>query len=195
MIAFVRGRLSCSRCVIAVSLLAICVACETTAAESGPATASPDHVAVEPVKAIPDVVGQRPEVARQMLRLAGFEAACGVFYVSPSQWRDEIRPGLVAMQSPKPGMPLREDGLVTCWSLARAGREQKVVSMPDLCGQTVRTATDRLRDIGLFLPVPGRGAVDGDPNEVVIRAQYPSANAAIYSGTYIAIGTESTARE
>ncbi|MCA9175566.1 MAG: PASTA domain-containing protein [Planctomycetales bacterium] len=132
-------------------------------------------------RAVPDVQGQPPAVARQLLRLSKLQLAQGVFYIAPRNWRDDIRPGVVYVQVPPPRTPLLRGGVVAAWAFVRAEDKRPVVETPDLKGLTVEGVRETLAVQNLVpmksptIPPKGAFAVD----------QYPRPGQKVFQGTHV----------
>lgn len=145
---------------------------------------------------VPSVVGKRPEIARQILRMAELDSVCGVFYIAPQNWRPDIKPNVIYMQSPQAKAVLGEGKTVACWSFVRASEHQDVVEMPDLRGKTVDEAATTIVEVGLRLIAnrsirPRNTAGDADAHVMVID-QYPRPRQSVLKGTsvFLRLGEE-----
>jgi hypothetical protein len=133
---------------------------------------------------VPSLKGQRLSLALQMLRVSDLQGASGVFYIAPQNWRDDIEPGMVYMQTPQPGTPVPEGTVVAYWTFERAGKDQAVLSMPNLQGAPAEEAKMKLGKLGLPLTKGTIGPPAGDKAGVV-DDQYPRAGQAIYKETAV----------
>ena len=88
-------------------------------------------------KPVPDVRGKTVRLAEQLLRVRDLKPLAGVFYIAAHNWRDDVRPGVVAMQTPQPGTRVPSASTVAVWTFAKAPEEHPVLKMPDL-----RSASD-----------------------------------------------------
>jgi len=130
-------------------------------------------------RAIPDVQGQPPAIARQLLRLSELELTHGVFYIAAKHWRADIRPGVLYLQTPPPRTPLRRGGMVAGWAFARAEESREVVATPDLKGADVADAREKLAASGLFLMQRGQASLG------VVADQYPRPGQRVLRGTHV----------
>lgn len=142
------------------------------------------------LRIVPSVVGKRPEIARQILRMADFDSAFGVFYIAPQNWRDDIRPNVIYMQSPQPKTATAEDSTVAGWVFARAKENQDIVQMPDLRASAAADALAALHESGLKQVRIQTGDASGrqrsEPNgHATVSGQYPQPGQSVYIGTSV----------
>ena len=151
----------------------------------------------EQLRYVPKLQGRRLVVARQIARLARLRFAEGVFYIAPHNWRDDVRPGLVYMQSPQPRGLIREGGTIACWTFLKASEDQEVVKMPDLRRKTQTEAAQRLDDLGLEAMTASPARPDADhavDDRSRVLEHYPEAGQPVYVGTsvYLRLGAART---
>jgi beta-lactam-binding protein with PASTA domain len=175
-------------CRLVCGAAALLVVCHAFPASFGAEASGAASVAAA-AKTVPNVVGQRPEVARQMLRLAGFEFAQGVYYIAPQNWRDDIRSGVVGMQSPQALLRAPDKVVVVCWCLRSAEEGRKVVPVPDVRGQSAQAAEEKLREVGLGVVTSPSGGSKSPDAKALVTAHYPPADSRVYEGTHVVIRT------
>ncbi|HEY1066862.1 MAG TPA: hypothetical protein VGE52_12155 [Pirellulales bacterium] len=182
-----------SRLLAATRLLATCLV-----AGAG-AFAASAALGQDSVPVAPDYGGKSLSEARQAAKLADLSLASGVYYIAPQNWRDEIRPGRVGMQTPQPRTPLTPGSVVAVWTFAVASSSQAEVKTPDLDGLSAKAALEKLQAVGLTAMRPGESsppaasspaAVESDSaagaaveSEWIVVEQYPRAGQAVYEGT------------
>lgn len=142
-----------------------------------------DSPASSSYSAIPSVTGKRITVAEQILRLAELKCARGVFFIAPRNWRAEIRPEVVYMQTPQPKGIAKHSTTVACWTFAKAAKDQRLLEMPDLRQMPVAAAMTIIKQhkLRLMTDLP---KTSGD-EEWQIRDQYPTAGQTVYETTSI----------
>jgi beta-lactam-binding protein with PASTA domain len=119
----------------------------------------------------PRLVGEQVATARQLATLAGCQFAVGEFYIASKNWRDDILPEVIYMQTPQPGIPVLPGSLIACWTFRRASADQAVVTMPDLRRMSVKDALEKLTDLKLSaMPLYSGSTTKGD---VLVLDQYP----------------------
>ncbi len=116
---------------------------------------------------IPNLTGLTLAEASKITRFNGLRLTLENRFYSPS-----TPPGHILAQYPSPGATVRREWAVRVTE--SLGPQQ--VAIPDLHGQSERTATINIRRLGLELGVAARIAASGDPGVVI--AQTPNPNAA-----------------
>ena len=132
---------------------------------------------------VPDLKGLRPTIAKQIARLGKLNFRQGVFYIAPHNWRNDIRPSVIYMQSPQQKLPLRQNGLVVGWTFVKAKSSQRIISTPDLSGLKIAEANEKLGGNESILLVDCES--DAVKETGSIREQYPRAGQKVYEGTTI----------
>ena len=126
--------------------------------------------------AVPDVLGQSEQSARQELEQAGFQ-------VQVAEAPDNDTPeGLVSAQSPDPG--IQADRGSTVQITISTGPEQ--VTVPDVVGEDEETATQALEDAGFTVSVQNVPVLDPDEDGIV-QAQDPEGGAQADPGSQVTI--------
>ncbi len=116
---------------------------------------------------IPNLAGLTLAEASKLTRSNGLRLTLENRFYSPS-----TPPGRILAQYPAPGVTVRREWAVRVTQ--SLGPQQ--VAIPDLLGQSERTATINIRRLGLELGVAAHIAAAGDPGVVI--AQTPNPNAA-----------------
>ncbi len=116
---------------------------------------------------IPNLTGLTLAEASKITRSGGLRLTLENRFYSPS-----TPPGRILGQYPAPGTTVRREWAVRVTE--SLGPQQ--VAIPDLLGQSERTATINIRRLGLELGVTAHIAAPGDPGVVI--AQTPNPNAA-----------------
>lgn len=126
----------------------------------------------------PKLTGLRSDPAQQTARLQGFTALIGRMYVSPENWRDDLEPDVVYLQTPQPDQFAAAGGEIACWTLRQAEADQPRAKTPDVRGLDLAAAVERLQAADLTA-LAGAGAAG--------RAidQYPPAGRTAYAGTAV----------
>lgn len=165
--------------------------CALLAVDEQPAAAAGDEPRTEAAM-VPSVKGQTVAVADQLLHLTRLHAAHGTLFIAPKNWRDDILPGRVYMQSPQPGMLVPSGDTVACWTFAKATEDQPLIDMPDLRGLSPAEAQRKLTDAGLVpMPPAAQGTDDaGAEGSAKVADHYPRAGQRVYQGTsvYLLLG-------
>lgn len=140
------------------------------------------------LRPVPNLKGKRVTVAKQLLRLREFQAAIGVFYIAPNNWRDDIKPDIVCMQTPQPNSLVPEDITVASWVFVRALDDQELIRTPNIRGLDIDIARKKLADVGLSsvdaIPMSGRSS------GLIVKDQYPRAGQPVYEGTSVFLDYE-----
>jgi len=116
---------------------------------------------------VPNLTGLTLADASKQARSLGLRLTLENRFYSPN-----TPPGHVLAQSPAPGVTVRREWAVRITE--SLGAQQ--VAIPDLVGQSERTASINIRRLGLELGAVARVASPGEPGVVI--AQTPSPNAA-----------------
>ncbi len=116
---------------------------------------------------IPNLAGLTLPEASKQTRARGLRLTLENRFYSPS-----TPPGRILAQSPAPGVSVRRQWAVRVTE--SLGPQQ--VAIPDLLGQSERTASINIRRLGLELGAVAHVAAPGDPGVVI--AQTPAPNAA-----------------
>lgn len=135
-----------------------------------------------PARFVPALAGKRVQLAEQLLRLADFRPATGVFYISPQNWRDDVRVETVYLQSPPPRAPAPVGARVALWTFEQAPADCPTVTMPDLRGKSLAQATAVLKELGLPLL---EFADEQRAAEEMVVDQYPRVEQVVYRGTHV----------
>ena len=152
-------------------------------------------VAVEPATRVPVLKGERLAVAKQTARLAELKLHCGVFYIAPEHWRDDLRQNVAYLQTPRGDTFIPRQSAVACWTFQRAEPNQATVKMPDLRNLTRREAADVIRKLGLELVKPAdtdSNQADTKPakeDEAKIIDHYPKPGQIVYEKTSVFLTT------
>ena len=139
------------------------------------------------VVAAPPLHGKSAMRARQLATLQGLQPAEGVIFISPENWRVDISPDTIYLQSPRQGAPIRSGDEIAMWRFERAAKEQPLLKTPDLVGKTWTEASEAIKQSGLRLM---NAAADRSRDET-ITDQYPRAGATAYTGTSVFLKTSS----
>ena len=116
---------------------------------------------------VPNLAGLTPSEASKQTRSLGLRLNLENRFYSPN-----IPPGRILAQSPAPGATVRREWTVRVTE--SLGAQQ--VAIPNLLGQSERTASINIRRLGLELGAVAHVAAPGDPGLVI--AQTPNPNAA-----------------
>ena len=143
--------------------------------------------APEGFRFVPEVRGKERVLALQVLRLADLRGAWGTMYIAPQNWRADLKPRFVGLQTPQPETFVPPDTVVALWTFARAGANQKIVTMPALAGKSRVEATVLLRDSGLKLiqQVEADTFPDERSGAATVIDHYPRAGQKVYEGTSV----------
>jgi serine/threonine-protein kinase len=125
---------------------------------------------------IPSVTGESEAVATELLREAGFEVAIG------ESENNDAEAGTVIRQSPSSGTTAVKGSTVTL--ILSAGPEQ--VTVPTLTGLSSATATEELRNYGLFINLREEVVADTAQLGKVVR-QDPEAGSAVTKGSTVTV--------
>ncbi len=150
-------------------------------------TESKSEAASGDVRGLPSVTGQRAETAVQVMKLAGYEPAVGVFYITPQNWRDDIRPGVVYLQAPKAGVPYLSGASVGLWTFRKGKADQTAVSVPSVVGLEYDAAEKCLQEAGLksMLEFRQSEVVRSGLARALVKEQYPSPEQMVLAGNSI----------
>jgi len=129
---------------------------------------------------VPKLTGERVEIAKQLATIAGLEAEAGVYLIAPHNWRNDIRPGVVYMQSPQPGTEVLPDSMVALWSFSQASAHTRLVELPDLRSRMVANAKRELQELELKT-----FGLSEERNAETVFEQYPLAGTSVYVGTSV----------
>lgn len=141
---------------------------------------------LRPSVATPALGGEPMQRARQLAELRGLHLAEGVYFISPENWRSDIRPQTVYLQSPREGVAIAEGAEVAAWRFERARSQQRILQTPDFVGDTWEAALSAVGSSELHLMNAESSAEQRD----IITDQYPKAGTDVYSGTSIFFKTE-----
>lgn len=138
---------------------------------------------------VPTLTGERAATARQLAGLAGCELVVGEFFIAPANWRDDLLPDVVYMQSPQPLTPVKPGAVLAGWTFRKAAADQRVVTVPDLRKLSWEEARERLAELKLPLLRPPSGpnspeAADA-PVAGTVQDQYPQPAQKILEGTAV----------
>ncbi len=129
---------------------------------------------------VPKLVGERVQIAEQLARLTDVRPRVGTFYVAPQNWRDDVKPHVVYLQTPQPGTAVPRGSLVAAWVFVRAAADAETIEVPDFRGLPWDQALQNARDSGLkLLTEPDAG----ESAERRVIDQYPAAASRVYRGT------------
>jgi len=136
-------------------------------------------------RAVPKLVGERTEIASQLAVLADLKTQSGIYYIAPQNWRNDIKPAVVYLQTPQPGTQVPAGSTVGVWTFVRAAEDGRILDVPDLRGKPVEEATRALTDLelkpfGLPESTMGLQVVD----------QYPTPGAKVYAGTSVLLTSQ-----
>jgi beta-lactam-binding protein with PASTA domain len=138
---------------------------------------------------VPDVRGQRPEIARQLLRLRELEAVEGQFFVATKNWRYDLTEGYVYLQTPRPLTRSAPGATVALWTFHRAPSSRPVTAVPEVIGRAGEQAGEDLKAAALPAMIvevdempEGHNAKPG-----TVVDQYPRAGQKVYEGTSVLI--------
>jgi beta-lactam-binding protein with PASTA domain len=137
------------------------------------------------VRRVPRLVGLLAADARQRIRLAEFRESEGVFYIAPQNWRDEIDPAAVSMQTPRPGTAVPPGTSVGVWRFVRAAPGQKTLKTPALRGKRWSEARTLIAGAGLR-PAEGPAIRDLRDDDLVAD-QYPRPDQPVYERTSVLV--------
>ena len=132
--------------------------------------------------AVPNLAGERVDIARQLATLADLKSVVGAYQIAAHNWRDDLRPGVVYLQSAQPGDPLPRKSHIALWTFVRAAEGAPIVTMPDLRGLTASAAAERVKDLGLATMA---GIADGLQDGATVADQFPSAGDSLIVGTSV----------
>jgi len=137
---------------------------------------------------MPSLDGEPMQRARQLVELRSLDLAEGVYYISAENWRADIKPQTIYLQSPRSGTVIAQGAEVAAWRFERASGEQLILQTPDFVGETWEAT---LRAIGSSELHLMNAATTADMNDV-ITDQYPKPGTKVYSGTSIFFKTKKT---
>lgn len=135
--------------------------------------------ATEP-KETPKLTGEKIAVAKQVAVIANLNPVVGTYYIASQNWRNDIRSDVVYMQSPQPGVRVPNGTTIAVWKFIKASESRKLVDVPNLRGEKVEDALQRLENLGLS-PFAG---TDSDVAAEVLD-QYPEPDTKVFVGTSI----------
>jgi eukaryotic-like serine/threonine-protein kinase len=115
---------------------------------------------------VPNLTGLTLSDASQHTRSLGLRLTLENRFYSPN-----IPPGQILAQSPAPGSTVRRQWAVRVTE--SLGAQQ--VAIPDLLGQSERTASINIRRLGLELGAVGHVAAPGEPGVVIAQTPLPDA--------------------
>lgn len=143
---------------------------------------------------VPDLRGKRTNLARQLARLSEVKFASGVFYIAPENWRDELRPERVYLQTPQASTLIPTGAPVVCWTFDKAAPNTPIVNVPNLDGQTLAAAQQAVNDCGLTLINEHSDSASTAPASLRVLEQYPRAGQPVFAGTsvYLRLKKEET---
>lgn len=140
---------------------------------------------------VPTLKGERVSVARQIARIADFELATGVFYISPENWRDDLQGDVIYLQSPAPETRVADQSVMACWVFRQAKADQKIVPMPDLTKSTVKEALSKIQELELELVKRSDSKQpNAEHDAALVVEQYPRAGQKVYVGTSVYLTTD-----
>jgi beta-lactam-binding protein with PASTA domain len=147
-----------------------------------------DGQAAEPFAA-PKLTGERVSTARQLTELAGCELVVGEFLLAPGNWREDLLPGVIYLQSPQPLTSVKPGSVLAGWTFRQATADQPVVTMPDLRKLSWSEAKDRLSELKLPLMMRAKQAAEADAPaaaaEATVTNQYPRPDQKVFEGTAV----------
>ena len=142
----------------------------------------------EPLAA-PRLTGERVSTARQLAELAGCELVVGEFLLAPGNWRDDLLPGVVYLQSPQPLTSVKPGSVLAGWTFRQATADQAIVTMPDLRKLSWSEAKVRLQDLKLPLMASPSAATMAEAtapaDELIVKDQYPRPGQKVLEGTAV----------
>jgi len=131
---------------------------------------------------VPDLKGKPLDTVRQMIRLQDVSFCEGIFYIAGKHWRDDIRPNVVYMQTPRPGTVIPSQATIACWTFRKATPEMEAVRMPDLRNLAPSEVAEKLTRYRM--PIM-RGSKTSATTEGVVVDQYPRPNQPTYMGASV----------
>lgn len=147
------------------------------------------RAAAEDARPAPKLTGERVSTARQLAELAGCELVVGEFLLAPGNWRDDLLPGVIYLQSPQPLTSVKPGSVLAGWTFRRATADQPVVTMPDLRKLSWAEAKERLSELKLPLMLRATQAAEADAPaataEVTVKDQYPRPDQKVLEGTAV----------
>jgi hypothetical protein len=148
------------------------------------------RAAAEDARPAPKLTGERASAARQLAGLAGCELMLGEFFIAPNNWRDDLLPDVVYLQSPQPLTPVKPGTILACWTFRKAAADQRIVTMPDLRKLSWEEAQERLGELKLPLLLPSSAAEPSVPAATgTVKDQYPRPAQKILEGTAVLLLT------
>lgn len=129
---------------------------------------------------VPKLLGERTGVASQLAVLADLKYCEGVYLIAPQNWREDIKPAVIYMQSPQPGTAVLPGSTVAAWKFIRAEKDAKIIEVPDVRGQEFADALKALKALGLKSMSPHKA--DDEMKQTIID-QYPEPGTQVYVGT------------
>jgi serine/threonine-protein kinase len=126
---------------------------------------------------VPYVVGETEETAVSYLNGAGFEVA----WTDP-EYSDDYGSGTVIRQSPTSGTSQDKGSTVTI----TVSLGSKPVTVPDLTGETLASATNKVQDLDLKINSETRETTDATMLDKVI-AQDPAAGTSVTKGSTVTV--------
>jgi beta-lactam-binding protein with PASTA domain len=137
----------------------------------------------------PKFVGQSLDSAKQLARLANAELLVGVYFIADENWRDDLRPDVVYLQTPQPGTSIA-GSRAAVWLFRKAKPDRPKQVMPDVVGKTYE---DALRELeAAQLPLLEKNEV---ANDAIVRHQYPRAGRTVFQGTSVLLNMNASPPE
>lgn len=132
----------------------------------------------------PKCVGYSLDHAKQLVRLAEAELLVGIYFIADRDWRDDLRPETVYLQTPQPGASI-DHSRVAVWLFRQAKPNHPTQVMPDVIGKTVADAKRELALARLLVM-----EIEEKSDEAIVRDQYPKAGRTVFQGTSVLLGIE-----
>jgi beta-lactam-binding protein with PASTA domain len=133
---------------------------------------------------VPKLTGERVAIAKQIVQLRDLKLQVGVFYLSPKNWRQDIKRDVIYLQSPQPGTKVSEGTTVAAWMFEAAQPTQTPTEVPDVRGKPIQEALSVLKQAGF---IAMNATESGDSARVV--DQFPRAGNFAYAGTSVYLTT------
>jgi hypothetical protein len=147
------------------------------------------------LRRVPELTGRSMSIARQLLRLADLEVTEGVYFIADQSWRDDIRPGVVYLQSPPASTPIWAGQTVACWTFVKAEPSRRVVQVPNLREKTATAAAEELNAAELLVLPDVLVETNAVGRTDLVRDQYPKPGQVVMVGTSVLLRYAKTSPE